>query len=420
MRRSIHCWRHRRLSPPRCWPFALLAVLVLASLSAVSLSATQVGAGQITSGTSVSDTVDDAVAGNRFSLLDFEMNSIFNRWLGEVGSFVKGRADTGREANADLQRFFALRIEIAASRAAGASAEQVAALNAQHASLVNRAERILEARVGTALRARGLVRPLPLFDGQDILWPPVDVELTRPPHVLTVSPRDEIRIARSILLDPRITLTQMEEIEYRIEVSGRWSAIVQAIGGIGAYPAIVREARSYPSIVDTIAHEWIHNYLFFYPLGFNFFESRDLRTINETVASMVAAEIAADVLATFPAVQSSSLPTFDRRGSDALLFQLRRDVDVLLEQDRIEEAEALMEEVRLQLLTLDRNFRRINQSFFAANGVYADTPASSSPIGPLLRRLRDGSSSLQDFVSVVREVDSRAELEDLLGVPRHP
>ncbi len=418
--------RPGRSSRPRWWPLALLAALALAALSAVSVGPTQLGANQIGGGPSLSDTVDGAVAGNRFSLLDFEVQSVFNRWLGRVGDFVQGRGGAGDDA--DLQRFFDLRAEIDARTAAGAAppapgaplAEEAAALSAERAGLRNSAERILEDRVGDAFRQAGFSRPLPLFDAQDILWPPVDVELTQPPRVLTVSPRAEIRIARSVLLDPHLTPAEIAAMEASIEAGGRWSAHVETIGGVGAYPAIVRDARSYPATVDTIAHEWTHNYLFFYPLGFHFFDGEDLRTINETVANMVGAEIAAGVLARFPALPPRGLPALDRTESDALLFQLRRDVDALLAQGRINDAEALMEEVRLQLVALGRNFRRINQAFFAANGVYADTPASSSPIGPLLRQLRDGSPTLLDFVAAVRQVDSLAELEDLADAPGGP
>ena len=408
--------RHPR-RPPRWGPLALLAALVLAALSAVSVGATQLGANQIGGSASLSDTVDDAVAGNRFSLLDFEVQSVFNRWLGDVGDFVQGRGVDGPGADAALQRFFDLRLEIAAANAAAASPAEVPARTAERVALENRTERILEDRVGAALRQAGLSRPLPLFDDRDILWPPVDIELSSPPRVLTVSPRDDILIARSVLLEPDLTLAEIEAIEARIEAGGRWSALVETIGGLGAFPAIVRDTRSYAATVDTIAHEWTHNYLFFYPLGFHFFDNRDLRTINETVANVVGAEIAADVLARFPALRPSGLPALDRTESDALLHQLRRDVDALLAQGRIDDAEALMEEVRLQLVALGRNFRRINQAFFAANGVYADSPASSSPIGPLLRQLRDGFPTLLDFVAAVRQVDSLAELEATVAAP---
>ena len=366
---------------------------------------------------SLAETTNAAVSGNRFSLVDFELRSVLNRWLGDVGAFLAGRDESGAAADATVQRYFDLRADLSDARAAGRSPETLAALQAQRDDLENRVERILEDRVARQLRAFGFSRPLPLFSGQDVLWPPVDIELTSPPRVLTVSPRDEIRIARSVLLDPDLTLAEIERIEADVEASGRWSALVETIGGLGTYPVIVRDTRSYASTVDTIAHEWTHNYLFFYPLGFHFFDNRELRTINETVANMFAAEIAPAVLRAYPAVQPRVLSRQDRTESDAILFQLRRDVDDLLTDGRVVEAEALMESTRLQLAAIGRDFRRINQAFFAANGVYADTAASSSPIGPLLRRLRDDAGSLQAFIAVVRELKSLSDLEAAAARP---
>lgn len=391
---------------------AAVGVVVLGTLTLASALGAQ------SEGRSLEATTDDAVAGSRFSLVDFETASVFNRWLGDVGAFLTGRDEGGAAADAVVERYFDLRVEIAEARAAGAGDEAVTGLEAERDELENRVERILEERVATQMRAFGFSRPLPLFDGQEILWPPVDVELTSPPRVLTISPREEIRIARSVLLDPELSSAEVERIEAAVEADGRWSALVETIGGLGAYPAIVRDSRSYASTVDTIAHEWAHNYLFFYPLGFRVFEGRTLRTINETVANMIAGEIAGAVLAAYPAVQPRGLPAIDREASDALLFQLRVDVDGLLAEGRIVEAEALMEAQRLEIVALGRDFRRINQAFFAANGVYADTPASSSPIGPLLRDLRAAAGSLEAFVGIVREVESLGDLEAAMAASR--
>ena len=416
MRRSSYSRR------PSQAALAVLLALTLAAAAAIVLGTLSLSADLRAQSdrASLTDTTAAAVSGNRFSLIDFELQSVLNRWLGNVGAVFTGGDQTGAAADASLQRYFDLRADLADARAAGGTPETIAALESARNRIENRVERILEDRVGAQLRAAGFSRPLPLFDDQDILWPPVDIELTSPPRVLTVSPRDEIRIARSVLLDPSLSLAEINRIEAEVEADGHWSALVESIGGLGAYPAIVRDTRSYPSTVDTIAHEWSHNYLFFYPLGFHFFDNRDLRTINETVANIIGAEIAVAVLRASPTVQPRGLPAQDRTESDAILFQLRRDVDDLLAAGQIEQAEALMESTRRQLAAGGRNFRRINQAFFAANGVYADTAASSSPIGPLLRSLRDDAGSLGAFVAVVRQIDSLAELEAAASDPGAP
>lgn len=394
-------------------PALVLGALVVAALAVVGLGAVSMHA-RVSAQAPVQgldDVADAAVAGHRFSLLDFEFGAVFSHWLGDLGARLSGRDEDGPAADALVQRYFDLRADLAEARAAGRPDAAIARLEAERAAIENRVERILEHRVGDELRRSGFARPLPLFGDQALLWPPVDVELTRPPRVLTISPRDEIRIARSVLLDPQLPLLEMTRLEAAVEADGRWSALVQGIGGLGSYPAIVHEARSYAATVNTIAHEWTHNYLFFYPLGFHFFDSRELRTMNETVANVVGEEIAEALQRAHPAVRPRELPTADRTASDAVLSQLRRDVDALLAAGRIEDAEALMEATRLQLAELGRSFRRINQAFFAARGVYADTAASSSPIGALLLALRGEADSLAAFIAIVREFDSPAELE---------
>ena len=107
----------------------------------------------------------------------------------------------------------------------------------------------------------------------------------------------------------------------------------------------------------------------------------------------------------FPASVVGSMPR-----TDAVL-----DLVMGRHEGSEEEAERRMEEVRLELNQLGRGVRRINQAFFAFNGVYATSAASSSPIGPLLQTLRDGAPSLVDFLSVVREVTSLSQLEAIAG-----
>lgn len=394
---------------PRRASLVALVVLVALSVAVVSVGATQGPA------PSLAASIDQATDGHRFSIPAFETRHLFNKWLGEVGAFVRGRRDTGADADRLLERYFAeLPAAITEARAEQAEPAQIAALQGERQALENRVERVLESRVADALRAAGLSRGLPLFGRQAILWPPVDFELTRPPRLLAVSPRSEIRLLRTVLLDPALNDAEVAAIEAAVEADGRFSAIVDRISGVAAYPSIVHDARSYSSAVGTVAHEWVHHYLFFYPLGRAFFGNPTVRTINETTADVVAAEIRSLILGEAPA--GPGVPPAETRGSstDAALRQLRLDVDALLAAGRVAEAEALMERVRLELAAEGRVFRRINQAFFAFNGVYATGPASSSPIGPMLTELRARSASLADFIALVREVTDLQSLEALL------
>ena len=49
--------------------------------------------------------------------------------------------------------------------------------------------------------------------------------------------------------------------------------------------------------MQTIAHEWTHNWLYLRPLGYSYLaDSQDIRTINETVASLAGDELGLKVM----------------------------------------------------------------------------------------------------------------------------
>jgi hypothetical protein len=90
-------------------------------------------------------------------------------------------------------------------------------------------------------------------------------------------------------------------------------------------------------------------------------------------------------------------------------------VDRLLEEGKVNEAETLMEEERQFLAENGFYIRKINQAYFAFNGLYADTPASSDPIGDKMVVLRDLSPSVGEFVRAVSGISSEEDLERLLA-----
>ena len=84
-------------------------------------------------------------------------------------------------------------------------------------------------------------------------------------------------------------------------------------------------------------------------------------------------------------------PTIDFRKE---MHDLRVQVDALLGQGKVQDAETLMEDRRKFLAENGYFIRKINQAYFAFNGLYADTPASVSPIGTKMAELRKDSPSL--------------------------
>jgi hypothetical protein len=73
-----------------------------------------------------------------------------------------------------------------------------------------------------------------------------------------------------------------------------------------------------------------------------------------------------------------------------------------------------MEEKRQYLFSMGYYIRKLNQAYFAFHGAYADSPTSVSPIGVKLKRLREESASLKEFLNTVADMTSRQELEELL------
>ena len=66
----------------------------------------------------------------------------------------------------------------------------------------------------------------------------------------------------------------------------------------------------------------------------------------------------------------------------------------------------------LNLAENDYPIRKLNQAYFAFHGAYADKPTSISPIGDELKKLRQRSESLKDFLETVAAMTSRQDLAE--------
>ncbi|GAB4326349.1 MAG: hypothetical protein Kow0010_09380 [Dehalococcoidia bacterium] len=280
-------------------------------------------------------------------------------------------------------------------------------------------ERVIRKYVDEAIGEAGLQRGLPLFNDVRLTWPPVDFRLTGPPRVLVRSPRDEIRRSGDTLLRSDLTFAEIEAIEQRVDNEDTVSVVV-TIGGLAAYPAIIHDNRSYRSMLEVVAHEWTHHYLAFYPLGMRWGAGGEMTTLNESVADVVGRELARMIEERHPIsfedgmdgrAPASEPPTVDFR---EVMHDLRLRVDALLAEGRVAEAEALMEQTRQYLAENGIYIRKINQAYFAFYGSYGESPASSSPVGPMVDELWDRTQDVGLFLSLAREVTSLDELERLL------
>jgi hypothetical protein len=300
--------------------------------------------------------------------------------------------------------------------------EELAALRRQQVAWQPLVEAILEEQVTTVLCDEG-------FAPAGVLFPPVRFHFTQTPLYLVVSPRDEIKTQYGTMLRADVPLEDQVALEEAIDKELDVSSLVEGIGGMGIYPTMMLESSWLPWILDTVAHEWSHNYLFLRPLGWHYADSGQLRTINETVASIFGAEIGGKVLTRYypelvpQRVKRRPNISWQPPSQDPAAFDFGREmrktrlhVDELLAEGKVEEAEAYMEDRRQVFVENGyRHLRKLNQAYFAFHGSYATGPGAVDPIGPLLKRLRLRHASLKSFIDTVQALATYEDLEQTLA-----
>ena len=285
-------------------------------------------------------------------------------------------------------------------------------------------EAILEDQVSAVLHSGGFNSPLSVFPSVKGLFTPL-------PFILIVSHREVIGSVYQQQLVTGLTAVQQDEIETLItQQFPEYSSYTTAIGGLAAYPAMLLESSSIDWVVDVMAHEWVHHYLAFYPLGWEYLKSGEARTINETTASLMGYWAGQEIIDKYYAPllkrdkelpnplylneeEQDEVPGFDFR---AEMHRTRVNTDRLLAEGKINEAEWYMEFQRRYFVANGYRLRRLNQAYFAFHGAYADTPGASGtdPIGPSVRRFWMLSRTPRDFVRHLAPVTSRSELEALV------
>ena len=387
-----------------------------------------VGAALVFEATGPSDAAEAAADRNSFNLVTWELKHLPQKWLYKIGGIF--RDDQGSADDA-LRRYFELGEEIDRLAFAAPGSDELARAEDERGDLEARVEDIIEGRVTSVLEEQNLALEPPLFSDLGLILPPVDFEIDPPPRVLAVSPRGRIGLDDSFLLTPGLSSETALAIESGVEADDPdVSALVVTTGGVAMYPSVIREGRSYERMVDTVFHEWLHQYLIFFPLGRSYIKGGEARTLNESVANIAGSELArlyfdkyGPLEAEAPPPASGSSPTpaptpgpaaepFD---FDAELRALRLNVEQMLADGRIEEAEALMERKRDEFEAKGRYIRRLNQAYFAFYGFYADTPASTDPIGPKLAALLEQAGSPGEFVRQASGITTQGELDRLLG-----
>ena len=336
-----------------------------------------------------------------YSLVQWELENFTDKWLYQLRLLLPGDSleDTEkvdlvleyfslgaqeRELVRETERFFASSPG-RDNDSLSALEDDLARVRKARIGMRDRVEEILESEIDAVISNEGLALGGPL-KSLGLRFPPVDFRFDPSPRVLVVSPRDRIERAEDVLLKPDITLEEMESLEQRVLEQEDLSALVEGTGGVASYPSVVAHDTSLKHALNTAAHEWLHHYLFFRPLGQGYWRSSDLTSLNETLASIFGREVSEiaysryQVAEDVPDPPQSEVQPLDQDAFDfaAEMRETRLRTDELLGEGNIEEAEEYMEQRRQLFVAHGYYIRKLNQAYFAFHGTYADSPASVS------------------------------------------
>ncbi len=380
--------------------------------------------------------VEELASPYLYDLVGWEARNFLDKWLNKTGRSLPWASLSDEVRLKKVQEYFSLNSDIRDFQhrldesiiGGKAGQEEIEDLKATLSDLAERrsalredVEETLESAISSILGDLGFSSRVGL------IFPPVDLRFDSTPKLLVTSPRDRIDRLNNVLLRTSVTLDDREALEDRVFEKQNLSALVTSIGGIATYPAIIPNSSDLRRTLSTMAHEWLHHYFFFRPLGQNFNSGRNMTTLNETTADVAGRELGGLAYAKLgfdandiePEEEASIVDDEDPTAFDfdEEMRKTRLRVDELLAQGKIEEAEAYMEARRLVFVENGFHIRKINQAYFAFNGTYAENPASISPIADQLKELRSLLPDVGEFIGVVAGASSYPEflerLEDL-------
>ena len=370
--------------------------------------------------------------GHFFPLVQWELDNLLDKWPLLLADTLLGRKPDRDERLAQVDDYLVLarladkeqdRLEgrlpgsLSAKDIGSQQREYLDELLSSKEALRGPVEEEVEAEISAVLEREGLASRF------GTLFPPVDLRFGRPPTILVTSPRNRIARLEGVLLSPDLPVMERDRLES--EILGRYdlSALVFDLAGLSTYPTLVSDLDPLREVLRTGAHEWLHAYFFFRPLGWNIGSSAEMFTINETAADLAGRELGDLTFARMGGdLSESSLrylppekrnPVFTRE-----MRETRLGVDELLGQGKVEEAEEYMKERWWRLALGGYRLRKLNQAYFAFRGVYAEAPGSVSPIGDQLRELRSLLPDVGTFVRTVAGVSSHREFLELLEALR--
>ena len=247
--------------------------------------------------------LDLTVAPYKYGLVSWEASHFTDKWFHRLAQLLpwSSRAGTAEKRRLAVE-FFRLGRELEGLEHQGlpntghpddpASGQTPDSIALRMAEIKNQRQRIqadveetIEAEISAALVQEGFS---PRFG---LIFPPVDTVFSAAPGVLILSPRDRIHRLKAIPLRPGLTDEEKELIEDEILAQQDLAALVEGIGGIATFPSVVDERGNMRHAVVTAAHEWLHHWFFFQPLGQGFWDGPEMTTLNETAATVGGREI---------------------------------------------------------------------------------------------------------------------------------
>ena len=379
--------------------------------------------------------VELAAAGSGYNLTSFEVRHFPAKWMHRIYSALPWTEidESQRQAHLDRYQDLAHELRIARNELKTALARGDASATSVAQSHVNEllqernrirdaVEELLEAQISTELIA------LNLNKNGDFIWPPVDFRIDDTPHVLVTSPRHVIQRDSVRILKPDLTEADKERIETQVFNTADLSTIILPTGGLASFPNLVPSDYSLLPLLEVSAHEWLHAYLLFQPLGRAYWSNGDMTSLNETLANLFGKEIGRTVYnrltgENIPTLEPPYIPSRDEDDTNndpdkfdfrEFMHETRRHTDELLEQGKIDEAETYMEDRRSELVENGHNIRKINQAYFAFHGLYADGPSSTSPLARQIWELRQQSTDAGHLVKTLQTISNYDEFLALL------
>ena len=370
-----------------------------------------------------------------YSLLGWEAGNLLSKWTHRLATALTWNVGSDTDRRSQVHEYFRLADEnrglgdelaeasaLAENDAASVRRleSEIAQVDSARLKLRNDVEEVLEATISAVLVEEDIA------SWGQLVFPPVDIRLGDPPMLLVTSPRDRIERTHDVLLDPDVGPRRSGEIERALMDDWDLSALVTPIGGVATYPASIVGTLPLQETLELAAHEWLHHYLSIRALGRGISSSPEMRTLNETMASIVAREIGASANERLAGTTDQAAPNVNADSEDIAegdedgfdfageMRETRRRVDELLAEGAIQEAEAYMEERRRLFVENGFHIRVLNQAYFAFNGTYGESPASVSPIADQLHRLRALTPDLRTFVETMSKVSSYRQFLDTL------